>query len=309
LWRSCGIRAYPVNALGKSRPYWRPFPSVLNQSRNIPVCPPLNFSPRLPIDNPAPIPAVLTVDQYAASVVEKYQIIPRVGSPSHRAADAVIPLLQRWGGQHLLGITLSGAYAKGTAISLSSSVDVALSLHLSSEMEVRSEFWRLFEYLADQNLRPHTRTVSLQVESKGCRVDLVPTWPTGGSEQILYHKEPGSPFHTNMAQHVHLITKAGRSQEICALKIWRERHTLDFPSFYLELATLLALEGERFGQLAENVFTVLRYLASRLAQAVIRDPANPDNVVSDDLTVEEKKTVAQAARQALEDDDWKRIIW
>ena len=251
---------------------------------------------------------MLTVDQYAASIVEKYQISPSVGSPSHHAADAVIPMLQQWCGQHLLGIALSGAYAKGTAITLSSSVDIVLSLHLTSETEIRSEFWKLFEYLADQDLRPHTRTVSLQVESRGLRVDLVPTWPTGGSEQILYHKEPGSPFRTNVAQHVHLVTNAGRSQEICALKIWRERHTLDFPSFYLELATLLALEGERFGQLAENVFTVLRFLASRLAQAVIRDPANPDNVVSDDLTLAQKKTVAQAARKALED-DWERIIW
>ena len=252
---------------------------------------------------------MLTVDQYAASVVEKYQVNQSVGSPSHHAADAVIPLLQRWGGQHLLGIALSGAYAKGTAITLSSSVDIVLSLRLSSEMEVRSEFWRLFEYLADQNLRPHTRTVSLQVESSGLRVDVIPTWPSGGSDQILYHKEPGSPFRTNLAQHVHLITNAGRSQEICALKIWRERHSLNFPSFYLELATLLALEGERFGQLAENVFTVLRYFAGRLAQAVIRDPANPDNVVSDDLTHAQKKTIAQAAHKALEDDDWERIIW
>jgi hypothetical protein len=252
---------------------------------------------------------VLTVDQYAASVVGKYQISPGLGSPSHRAADAVIPMLKRWGGEHLLGITLSGAYAKGTAISLSSHVDILLSLHLAAEMEVRNVFWQLFEYLADQNLEPHTRNVSMQVESKGLRVDLLPAWPVLGSDQILYHKEPGRPFRTNVAQHVHLIASSGRSQEICALKIWRERQTLDFPSFYLELATLVALEGERFGQVADNVFAVLRYLSSRFAKAVIRDPANPDNVVSDDLTAAQKKAIAQAARKALEDDDWEKIIW
>jgi len=252
---------------------------------------------------------MLTVDQYAASVVEKYQIDPSVEA-AHHAADAVIPVLKQWGGPHLLGIAFSGAYAKGTAISLSSSVDIALSLRLSPEMNVRSEFWKLFEYLADQNLQPHTRTVSLQVESKGLRVDLVPAWGAGsGSDQILYHKEPGSPFHTNVAQHVHLITNSRRTQEICALKIWRERHTLDFSSFYLELTTLLALEGERFGQLADNVFTVLRYLASHLTQAVIRDPANPDNIVSDELTLAQKKAIARTAHKALDDDDWERIIW
>lgn len=252
---------------------------------------------------------MLTVDQYAASVIEKYQITPGVGSPPHKAADAVIPTVKAWGGPYMLGMTLSGAYAKGTAISLSSHVDILVSLRLPREMEVRSAFWKLFEYLADANLRPRTRTVSMQVESKGLRVDVVPAWRGEDGSEILCHKEPGRPVRTSVAQHVHLITNSGRSQEICALKIWRERHGLGFPSFYLELATLQALEGERFGQLADNVFTMLRYLSGRFAQTVIRDPANPDNVVSDDLTPAEKKKVVQAARQALEDDSWEKIIW
>ena len=249
-----------------------------------------------------------TVEQYAASIVEKYRVVPDTGSAAHRAADEVIPVLKEWGKQYLLGITLSGAYAKGTAISLSSHVDVLVSLGPSTELEERKVFWNLSEYLVGENLQPHTRTVSLQVESKGFRVDIVPAWASGGG-QILYHREPVSQVRTNVAQHVHLITSSGRSQEICALKIWRERHELDFPAFYLELATLLALEEQRFGQLAEGVFTVLRFLSRHLTQVVIRDPANQDNVVSDSLTAEQKKTIAQAARKALEDDDWEKIIW
>ncbi len=252
---------------------------------------------------------MLTVDQYAASVVGKYQIVADVGSPSHKAAEAIIPILKRWGGQSLLGIALSGAYSKGTAISLSSDVDILVSLRLSAEMEVRAVFWKLFEYLADQDLRPHTRNVSMQVESKGLRVDLIPAWKSDAGEQILYHREPVGTLRTNVAQHVHLIVNSGRAQEICALKIWRERHELDFPSFYLELATLLALEGQRFGQLAENVFIVLRFLANRFVRIVIRDPANSSNTVSDELTQEKKKTIALAARKALEDDNWEKIVW
>ncbi|MFZ0137355.1 MAG: hypothetical protein WAK89_09865 [Candidatus Sulfotelmatobacter sp.] len=250
-----------------------------------------------------------TVEQYAASVVGKYQTSPGVGSASHHAADAMIPLLKRWGGQQLLSVTLSGAYAQGTAITLSSHVDILLCLQLSQKMEIRNVFWKLFEYLADQNLQPRTREVSMQVESNKLRVDLIPASAVSGGMQVLYHKEPGSPCSTNVAQHVHLIARSGRTQEICALKIWRERHALEFPSFYLGLATLLALEGERFGQLADNVFAVLRYLSSRFEQTMIRDPANPENIVSDDLTAAQKKTVARAARQALEDDNWEKIIW
>jgi hypothetical protein len=252
---------------------------------------------------------MLTVDQYAASMVEKYRVSSGTGSSSHHAADAVIPLLKRWGGPHLMGISLSGAYAKGTAVSLSSHVDILLSLQLSADMEVRNAFWKLFEYLADQNLQPHTRNVSMQVQSNGLRVDLLPCWRTAATDEILYHKEPGRPVRTNVAQHIHLIKDSGRAQEICALKIWRERHALHFPSFYLELVTLKALESERFGQLADNVFAVLRYLSTRFTQAAFRDPANADNVISDELTAAQKKQIAQASRRALEDDDWEKIVW
>ena len=62
--------------------------------------------------------AAITVDQYAASIVEKYRIIPGTSSASPHAADEVIPLLTLWGKQHLLGLTLSGAYAKNNAITL-----------------------------------------------------------------------------------------------------------------------------------------------------------------------------------------------
>lgn len=252
---------------------------------------------------------MLTVDQYAASVIANYQINRGAGSPSQKAADAMIPLLKRFAGPDLLGITLSGAYAKGTAITLSSHVDVHISLRLSPETEVRNVFWKLFEYLGDQNFRPHTRNVSMQVESNGLRVDLLPAWRTTGSDEILYHKEPGRPVQTNVTKHIHLISNSGRAQEICALKIWRERHALEFPSFQLELATLRALEGQRFGQLAGNVFTALRYLSSHFEKTVIRDPANADNVISDELTPAQKKQIIQAARKAVDDDDWEKIVW
>jgi hypothetical protein len=252
---------------------------------------------------------VQTVAQYAASVVEKYQIEPDVGSAPHKAADAIIPMLKKWGGKELLGITLSGAYAKGTAVSLSSNVDILISLRLPLEMEVRAAFWKLFEFLSDENLKPRTRNVSIQVQSKKLRVDVVPAWAAEAGDHLLYHKEPGGPVRTNVGHHVRLITNSGRAQEICALKIWRERHELEFPSFYLELTTLQALEGERFGQLGDNLMTTLRYLSERFVQTVLRDPANKDNVISDELTADQKKTIASEARKALEENKWEKILW
>src|SRR5579859_2941788 len=192
--------------------------------------------------------AMPTVEQYAASIVEKYHIVADNGSPSHRAADEIIPLLKQWEKQYLLGITLSGAYAKNTAITLSSHVDVLIVLTPVPGMEMKKIFWSLFEFLSDRGLHPHTRDVSVQVESKGVRIDLIPACRDRGSAgNLLYNKKLEDAISTDIAQHVHLVANSGRQQEICALKIWRARQTLDFPSLYLELTVLHALEGERFG--------------------------------------------------------------
>jgi hypothetical protein len=251
-----------------------------------------------------------SVDQYAASVVEKYVVTPDTGSPSHRAADALIPLLKQWGKQYLQGITLSGAYAQGTAIGLSSQVDVLILLNPVPGMQMKNIFWSLFEYLSDHDMHPRTRNVTIQVKSKGMLVDLIPACRDHAtSGNVLFNKKTALDVRTDLAQHVHLIGNSGRQQEICALKIWRERRGLDFPSLYLELTVLRALEAERFGQLADNVLAVLRYIAARFEQTVVRDPANGENVVSNDLKLAEKQAIAKAARDAIYDENWKKIVW
>jgi hypothetical protein len=101
------------------------------------------------------------------------------------------------------------------------------------------------------------------------------------------------------------VGNSGRQQEICALKILRERNGRDFPSRDLEL---VALEHERFGHVAHNVLASAIYCESVL-QMVVRDPANRDNLISDDLSAADKKAIAQAARGAVYDENWKKMNW
>jgi len=249
------------------------------------------------------------MDQYASSIVEKYHVEADVGSAPHRAADAVLPLLKQWGRKHVLGLTLSGAYAKNTAVSLSSQADILCVLTPVPHMDMKKIFWSLFEFLTERDLHPRTREVSVQLPVQGIWVDVIPALRERTSGNTLFNKRSGRTIETDVAQHVHLIANSGRQQEICALKIWRERNELVFPSLLLELGVLQALASERHGQLADNVLAVMRYLANRFEQAVVCDPANTENVISEDLTVAEKRAIAKAARTVLYDENWKKILW
>jgi hypothetical protein len=255
------------------------------------------------------VSAMSNVDQYAASVVEEYHVAADTESPSHRAADELVPLIKQWGKQFLQGITLSGAYAKKTAVSFYSDVDVLIALKPVPGKEMKNIFWSLFEFLSDHDVPVQTWAVSMQVKALGMKVDLIPAYRERGSGCVLFNKKTGGDVHTDLTQHVHLVGNSGRQQEICALKIWRECDKLDLPSLYLEPTVLKALESQLYGQLTHNVAAVLRYIGNRFEQVEVRDPANEDNVVSNDLSAKEKKAIAKAARDALYDENWKKILW
>jgi tRNA nucleotidyltransferase (CCA-adding enzyme) len=138
-----------------------------------------------------------TVDQYAASTIEKYHVAADPESTSHRAADEVIPLIKQWGKQYLQDIKLSGAYAKNTAVSLSSDVDVLITLNPVPGKEIKNIFWSLFEYLSDHDLRPDSRRVSIQVQARKMKVDLIPSYRDRGG-CILFNKKTGVEVHTDL---------------------------------------------------------------------------------------------------------------
>ena len=108
-----------------------------------------------------------------------------------------------------------GGLCQNTAISLSSHVDVLIALGTVPNMEIKQVFWSLFEYLTDQGMRPRTRNVSIQLQSRGLYLDLIPAYrDRATSGNILFNKRTGVEVHTDVAQHIHLVANSGRQQEM-----------------------------------------------------------------------------------------------
>jgi hypothetical protein len=114
---------------------------------------------------------------------------------------------------------------------------------------------------------------------------------------------------TNIQRHITHIRASNRITEICAAKIWRNRRQIEFPSFCLELAVIEVLKGLPQGRPAVNFKRVLYFLSEEFAEARLVDPANTNNVVSEDLTAGEKMTIAVNAKDGLKQESWNKIIW
>ncbi len=156
--------------------------------------------------------------------------------------------------------------------------------------------------------------VSIGVKYKNLWIDLVPAKKQSGptNDHSLYRNKTGTWTKTNVQKHVLLVRKSARQNEIRAMKIWRNLHGLEFPSFYLEQSVIQALKRHRVGRLDVNLQRVFEYLSTDFKNARILDPANSNNVVSDDLTQKEKQSIARtdlSSRSKSLQMLWNQIIW
>jgi hypothetical protein len=253
----------------------------------------------------------VTPDQYVESVLAKYAVPRGPTSPAEQLGATVAGPVRSWAGQQLNAVQYSGSYAKETGVRGISDVDVFISLKSDSKQTLKELYEMLISLAQKNGWSPRRQNVSVGVTVNGTRGDLVPGKVQDGYQNYhsIYLRKRDSWTQTNVALHVDTVHSSGRLREIRAVKIWRMLHKLDFPSLYLELFTIQSLSGRTQASLSDNVLHALSMIGNSLASTRIVDPANTNNVLSDELTKQEKAQIASLAAQSAGQQYWKDIIW
>lgn len=250
----------------------------------------------------------MSAEEYLRGIVQKYSVNVE-GAKS--AGNQIYPVLERWGNGYLSKAEFSGSLAKGTGISLSTDADIFLSLSSTTPGTLADMYETLCSAVSNAGYAVRKQDVSIGTTVNGYSIDLVPGRRQSqyGNEHSLYRNRTGGWTKTDVQAHITLVSNSGRIDEIRLIKLWRTLHGLRFPSFYLELAALDALHYARHGNIAANVRCVLEYLRDNIESARFIDPANTNNVVSEDCTATEKAAIAQQARNSLGKRTWDEIVW
>ena len=191
------------------------------------------------------------------------------------------PLLRGWSyHKYLESVTLAGSHAKGTDLKDS---DVDIFLRLSPDTP--GPLSAMQTSLAD-HLHGNVRNVSVRIMFEGRFIDLVPA-----RGNTLWQARFNTWLKTDIEKQIRYVRNSGFIDEILALKIWRRRHALRFPSFLMELAVIHARP--------KDFWATLRFLATDFPTTRLLDPANSNNVVSDLLTEVEKLRIARRAKLSL----------
>jgi hypothetical protein len=241
-------------------------------------------------------------EPYLNQILAREAVDTSIFSPLWSVQQLVAPSVERWAGQHLLGISPSGSFAKGTANKSGTDIDLFISVHEDVPNTLAEIFQTLFNRMRDDGYAPRKQNVSIGVTIAGMKVDLVPGKRQSAytTDHSLFRSKAGTWTKTNVITHVNHVLAAGRQRETRILKLWRNQKSLDFPSFYLELTVIAALSRSGvLNSLSDNVKLCLVYIRDNLSRARLVDPANTRNIISDDLSTGAKTMIERAAATAL----------
>jgi len=246
-------------------------------------------------------------DQYVAQVIQRY-------TPFSTAAlsfGQITPFLTQWAGNQLSRIFISGSNAKGTAVRGGTDLDIFISLKSSISQDLGEIYESLYQLALRQGWLPIKQNVAIGIQYLGSKIDLVPGRIQAGYQNYhsLYKNKTGTWTQTNVDLQIATVKNSQRINEIKAIKIWRNLHNLEFPSFYLELVVIEALKYRQTTTLSQNVLEALRYIAENILISRIVDPGKTSNVISEDLTSAEKSALSFAAANSIRAANWSQIIW
>jgi hypothetical protein len=254
---------------------------------------------------------VVTADEYVRAIVARKKASTGEGSPGYAAYIAMYPIIREWAAGYLAEMKFSGSYAKGTAIRGGTDVDFFLSLVETTPGTLKEIYSSLVTFLRGKGFSPRAQNVSVGITVGSTKIDLVPGRRQSNytGDHSLYRRKADTWMQTNIDKHIFCVRGSLRVDDICAVKVWRQLRNVEFMSFFLELLVIEALKGQRYDTPAANLWMALQFIANNVETVRIVDPANTNNVISDDMTLEEKRKVAAAARETLNATQWGQVIW
>jgi hypothetical protein len=251
----------------------------------------------------------MTGDEYLYNILRREAVDTSASSPVRTVQATLMPVIGQWAGSYLVSVAPSGSFAKGTANSSGTDIDLFISLAHTTPTTLKQIYESLQARMQASGYGPKPQNVSIGVKVGGYTVDLVPgrRQDAYGTDHSLYRRRADTWTKTSVSTHINYVISGGRARETRILKLWRDQQGLDFPSFYLELTVIIALAG-RSGGLADNVSTVFEFLRDRFIYARVIDPANTNNIVSDELTDAGRKRIQAAGSAARAERYWEQIV-
>lgn len=207
-------------------------------------------------------------------------------------------------------IRYGGSKAKGTMIKESYDLDIVCYFPRDCERDIKDIYNDVHKKLSEKYL-VNPKTSALRIQKLGddkikldYHIDVVPGRFVDDKKQeaFLYVSQgEGSRIKTDLEKHVEFISKSGCVDIIKLGKLWRVRNNISLKTFLLELLVIECLKGSRSKDNLQRSFKeFLEYLRDSISDVRLEDPANTNNIVSDDWSDGDRQIISSKAKEALD---------
>jgi hypothetical protein len=161
-----------------------------------------------------------------------------------------------------------------------------------------------------QSVAPKTVAWTINFQG-GFHVDVVPGRAIDNSFLYanLYRRDRDSSLKTSIKVHIDTVRNSGRRDAIRLMKLWRLRKRVPWKTtLALELATIEGAKGSSATDLEKQLLQVFSYLRDNITTVRLVDPANTNNVLSDELTAGDRSSIKSASQAALDAKTWDEVF-
>lgn len=206
----------------------------------------------------------------------------------------------------------AGSFGKKTMIRESFDLDLVIYWPNNCGYSLKGIYDAVGDTLKKEWEYVNQKTVAWELPfQNGFHIDVVPGRAVDGTFKYanLYRSDRDSSLQTSIKVHIDTVRNSGRQDVIRLMKLWRLKKNVPFnKSLALELITIDGCKGTRVGELENPLISALVYVRDNITKVRLVDPANTNNILSDELSAWDKSQIQSAADAAVKAQYWSEVF-
>lgn len=253
----------------------------------------------------------MSSEEYLRGILEQQELTENQIQNLENQRDVIlIEILEEIGGNPK--IYNGGSYAKGTMIQAGYDLDIVLYWHYNFQLSPRNLYNEVGIVLQRNGRSPRSKKVGWEIPFPGYfHIDVIPGKKIFNQRNFayLYNNDVGGRFKSSVKKQVLYVKKSRRQDVIRLMKLWKIRKDVPIKTFLLENFVITACKGLKRSELENQLIHIFEYISNNILTIKIIDPANPNNIVSNDLNENDKNQIKNLADEALDASSWRSVIY
>jgi hypothetical protein len=206
----------------------------------------------------------------------------------------------------------AGSFGKKTMIREQYDLDIVVYWDKDCGYTLKEIFNGVGNVLRQHWTLVNRKTVAWELPFQGgFHIDVVPGSAIDNSFKYanLYRSDNDSSLQTSIKVHIDTVRNSGRSDAIRLMKLWRKRKNVPFKkSLALELITIDGCTGKLTSDLEGQLLATFRHIKDKILTIRLVDPANTNNILSDEISIIDKILIQNAAKAAIDAQYWWQVF-